>query len=73
MTEKLASFAGEAKVGPGLDPETEFGPLVSEEQFERVKGYIDSGLEEGANALAGGSPENGDGYFVSPTLFTEVV
>ncbi len=72
MTEKLASYAGEAKVGPGLDPESEFGPLVSQEQFERVKGYIDSGLEEGANALAGGSPENGDGYFVSPTLFTEV-
>ena len=53
-------------------PRREFGPLVSQEQFERVKGYIDSGLEEGANALAGGSPENGDGYFVSPTLFTEV-
>jgi acyl-CoA reductase-like NAD-dependent aldehyde dehydrogenase len=72
VTEKLASYAAEAKVGPGLDPETEFGPLVSEEQFERVKGYIDSGLSEGANALAGGSPENGDGYFVPPTLFTDV-
>ena len=72
VTEKLASFAAEAKVGPGLDPETEFGPLVSQEQFERVKGYIDSGLSEGANALAGGSPENGDGYYVSPTLFTDV-
>jgi len=72
VTEKLASYASDAKVGPGLDPETEFGPLVSQEQFERVKGYIDSGLSEGANALAGGSPENGDGYFVSPTLFTDV-
>ena len=72
VTEKLASFAAEAKVGPGLDPETEFGPLVSQEQFERVKGYIDSGLSDGANALAGGSPENGDGYYVSPTLFTDV-
>ena len=72
VTEKLASYAADAKVGPGLDPDTEFGPLVSEEQFERVKGYIDSGLSEGAHALAGGSPSNGDGYFVSPTLFTEV-
>ncbi len=72
VTEKLASFAADAKVGPGLDPESEFGPLVSHEQFERVKGYIDSGLSEGANALAGGSPEDGDGYFVSPTLFTDV-
>jgi acyl-CoA reductase-like NAD-dependent aldehyde dehydrogenase len=68
----LAEYARNAKVGPGLDPESEFGPLVSAEQFERVKGYIDSGLEEGAEAVAGGSPENGAGYFVSPTLFTGV-
>ena len=59
-------------MGPGLDPDSEFGPLVSAEQFERVKGYIDSGIAEGAEAVAGGSPENGDGYFVSPTLFTGV-
>ena len=72
VVEQLAAFAGEARVGPGLDPETQFGPLVSAEQFERVKGYIDSGIEEGAEAVAGGSPENGDGYFVSPTLFTGV-
>ena len=71
----LAAFAREAKVGPGLDPETEFGPLVSEEQFERVKGYIDSGVAEGAEVVAGGTPHgdgNGGGYFVDPTLFTGV-
>ena len=74
VVERLAAFAREAKVGPGLDPETEFGPLVSEEQFERVKGYIDSGVEEGAELVAGGSPQtgNGGGYFVEPTLFTGV-
>jgi acyl-CoA reductase-like NAD-dependent aldehyde dehydrogenase len=78
VVERLAGFAREARVGPGLDPESEFGPLVSAEQYERVKGYIDSGLEEGAEALAGGSPGdpgtagNGGGYFVSPTLFTGV-
>ena len=78
VVERLASFAGEAKVGPGLDPETEFGPLVSAEQFERVTGYIDSGLEDGAEAVVGGRPEDGNGagsdggYFVSPTLFTGV-
>src|SRR5205823_7956255 len=56
-----------------LDPETQFGPLVSEEQFDRVTGYIDSGLDEGAEAVVGGRPDgNGDGYFVSPTLFTGV-
>jgi aldehyde dehydrogenase (NAD+) len=76
VTSRLADYAREAKVGPGLDPETEFGPLVSEEQYERVVGYIDSGLEEGAEAVVGGRPDseraNGGGYFVSPTLFTGV-
>ena len=72
VIEGLAGYAQKAKVGPGLDPDTEFGPLVSREQFERVKGYIDSGLDEGATAVAGGSPSNGSGYFVEPTLFTDV-
>ena len=57
VVEKLAGYAREAKVGPGLDPETEFGPLVSEEQFERVKGYIDSGVEEGAELVVGGNDQ----------------
>ena len=71
---RLAKFAREAKVGPGLDPDTEFGPLISEEQYGRVSGYIDSGLEEGAEAVAGGRPngDDGGGYFVDPTLFTGV-
>ncbi len=75
VVERLAAFAGEAKVGPGLDPDSQFGPLVSEEQYGRVTGYIDSGLSEGAEAVAGGMPENGSdggGYFVEPTLFTGV-
>jgi acyl-CoA reductase-like NAD-dependent aldehyde dehydrogenase len=69
----LSEFAREARVGPGLDPETQFGPLVSAEQFDRVTGYIDSGLSEGAEAVVGGAPNgNGDGWFVDPTLFTGV-
>ncbi len=83
VTERLASFAREARVGPGLDPETEFGPVISEEQFERVKGYIDSGVEDGAEMVVGGIGDGGaagnggdagadGGYFVSPTLFTGV-
>ena len=63
----LTEFAGQAKVGPGLDPESEFGPLVSEEQFGRGHGYIDSGLEEGAEAVAGGRPENGTTAATSST------
>ncbi len=73
VVSKLTEFAGEAKVGPGLDPDSQFGPVVSEEQFGRVSGYIDSGLEEGAEAVAGGMPGNGNGgYFIDPTLFTGV-
>jgi acyl-CoA reductase-like NAD-dependent aldehyde dehydrogenase len=69
----LSEFASSAKVGPGLDPDSQFGPLISEEQLARVTGYIDSGLDEGAEAVVGGSPENGGpGYFVDPTLFTGV-
>ncbi len=74
---RLASYAREAKIGPGLDPETQFGPLISEEQLERVKGYIDSGVADGAELVAGGAPDagngaDGGGYFVPPTLFTGV-
>jgi acyl-CoA reductase-like NAD-dependent aldehyde dehydrogenase len=73
VVDRLAGLAREARVGPGLDPDSQFGPVVSEEQFERVKGYIDSGLADGAEAVVGGSPEvDGGGYFVAPTLFTGV-
>jgi acyl-CoA reductase-like NAD-dependent aldehyde dehydrogenase len=68
----LADAANATKLGPGLDPETQLGPLVSAEQRDRVIGYIDSGREEGAELLAGGEKTLRDsgGYFVSPTLFS---
>src|SRR3954452_13632890 len=66
----LVEAAGQAKVGPGLDPDTQLGPLVSAEQEERVRGYIDKGKAEGAELLTGGNGADGDGYFVEPTLFT---
>jgi acyl-CoA reductase-like NAD-dependent aldehyde dehydrogenase len=77
VVERLAGFAREAKVGPGLDPETQFGPLVSAEQLARVRGYIDSGLGEGAEMVVGEGREGREddsngGYFVRPTLFTGV-
>jgi acyl-CoA reductase-like NAD-dependent aldehyde dehydrogenase len=68
----LAEQAKAARVGPGLDPQTQLGPLVSAEQRDRVLGYIDSGLSEGAELLAGGEaalPDSG-GYYVAPTLFS---
>jgi acyl-CoA reductase-like NAD-dependent aldehyde dehydrogenase len=68
----LAERAASARLGPGLDPATQLGPLVSAEQRDRVMGYIDAGREEGAELLAGGETalaESG-GYFVAPTLFS---
>ncbi len=68
----LAEQADAARLGPGLDPQTQLGPLVSAEQRDRVMSYIDSGREQGAELLAGGATALGDsgGYFVSPTLFS---
>jgi acyl-CoA reductase-like NAD-dependent aldehyde dehydrogenase len=69
----LAEAAKAARVGPGLDPSTQFGPVVSKDQYERVTGYIESGLEAGAEAVAGGNGGDANGgYFVAPTLFTGV-
>ncbi len=76
FTEKLGAFAQGIKLGPPLDPQTRMGPLVSQEQYERVKGYLKVGKQEGATVKAGGEPATeGDfakGYFVKPTVFTNV-
>jgi len=68
----LADAANGTKLGPGLDPDTQLGPLVSAEQRDRVMGYIDSGREQGAELLAGGETKLADsgGYYVAPTLFS---
>ncbi len=68
----LADAANSAKLGPGLDPGTQLGPVVSAEQRERVMSYIESGRDEGAELLAGGETALGDsgGYYVAPTLFS---
>src|SRR4051795_8216672 len=54
VVEGLAQAAGSAKLGPGLDPSTQLGPVVSSEQEERVRGYIEKGKEEGAEVVTGG-------------------
>src|SRR3954454_6109051 len=70
----LSDAAKATKVGPGLDPDTFVGPLVSAEQHERVSGYIDAGKAE-AELVSGGNtsytvPTHPGGYFVEPTLFS---
>jgi aldehyde dehydrogenase (NAD+) len=56
------------------DPACSMGPVVSQKQMMRVKGYVDLGIEEGATLLAGGNlrPDKGDGWFIEPTCFVDV-
>ncbi len=75
LVERVAEIAKNTTLGDGFDPETEMGPLVSREQYDRVCQYIGAGEEEGGAILTGGRerPESLDrGYFVKPTIFTEV-
>jgi phenylacetaldehyde dehydrogenase len=64
----VADIAGKIKVGAGLDPATEMGPLVSDEQFARVTSFIEDGRRSGAHVAVGGSRVGNLGYFVAPTV-----
>lgn len=71
VVEGISSIAGKMKIGPGLDPSTELGPLVSQIQYDRVTGFLKSGYEEGARATTGGKGRDGKGYFVEPTVLVD--
>ena len=71
MMTGLSDEASKLKIGPGLDPTTRIGPLVSEEQFQRVTGYLASGKDEGAEAITGGKRHGNEGYFIQPTVLTK--
>jgi phenylacetaldehyde dehydrogenase len=66
----LSEEAKKIKLGSGLEPDTTMGPLVSSEQLERVTGYIESGISDGANVAIGGARVGEKGYFVEPTILT---
>jgi phenylacetaldehyde dehydrogenase len=68
VVEGVADRAGKINVGSGLDTTTDMGPLVSEEQLNRVCNYLESGVSEGAKAVVGGSRHGDKGYFVKPTV-----
>jgi len=68
VIEGVAGFAGQMKLGPGLDPSSMLGPLISAQQQERVMGYIEAGKQE-AKLVCGGNAPDRKGYFVEPTLF----
>jgi len=71
VVDGVAERAKKIKVGPGFDPDTDMGPLVSTEQLNRVCSFLESGLSEGAEAVVGGKKRAGAGYFVEPTVMVK--
>lgn len=76
FAQRVADLGSAMRLGHGLDPATQLGPLVSRGQFDKVCGYLQQGREQGAQALSGGAALTeggfGSGYFVPPTVFTDV-
>lgn len=70
VTDGIVQRARAMRSGPGEDPATELGPLVSRRHRERVHDYVESGLSQGAQLLTGGAQGQGDGYFYEPTILT---
>jgi len=77
LTESLCAAAARLKLGPGIDPSTKMGPVITAQAKDRVHGYVDAGLQAGARLRLDGRkpdvPACPDGYFVGPTIFDEVV
>jgi acyl-CoA reductase-like NAD-dependent aldehyde dehydrogenase len=76
FTDKLVARAKALKIGNGLDPDIDVGPVVNKSQVETVSEYIEIGKKEGAKLLCGGNVltngEYGKGYFIEPTVFGDV-
>lgn len=72
VVSELSDMANQMKLGNGMDDATDMGPLISNEQQERVLGYIEKGKHEGAKIAAGGEKVFDQGYFVQPTIFVDV-
>jgi phenylacetaldehyde dehydrogenase len=70
VVDGVAEIAKSIKLGSGMDPGTQMGPLVSAEQFDRVTGFLASGKADGATALTGAGRFGDRGYFVEPTVLT---
>lgn len=72
FVDQIVSINKSRKLGNPLDAETEQGPQVDKEQFDKIMGYIESGKKEGAQLLSGGNRFGQRGFYVEPTLFTGV-
>lgn len=76
FTQKLVARAKKIRIGDGLNPRVEMGPIINEKQLQTVLNYIETGKKEGAKLLCGGNVyakgKTQNGYFVEPTVFTNV-
>src|SRR4051794_21149592 len=72
FVEKMVKKAKSQKVGDPFDAETTQGPQISQEQCDRIMGYIDAGKTGGAKLLTGGNRVSGKGYYIEPTVFSNV-
>ena len=70
--DKMIAKAKDRKVGDPFDPNTEQGPQVDKEQFDKIMGFIEKGKAQGATCAAGGDRATDTGYFIRPTIFTDV-
>ncbi len=76
FVDRIAKRAQSMRIGDGMDPKTEMGPSVDENQFKTVLEYLNIGREDGATLVCGGERATGNGldkgYFVKPTIFDRV-
>jgi aldehyde dehydrogenase (NAD+) len=72
FVERMVARTQKQKIGDPFDPATTQGPQISQEQFDKVMGYIHSGRETGAHLLTGGQRWGERGYFIEPTIFDNV-
>ena len=72
LVDRLVEMNKDRRMGDPFDPETEQGPQIDQAQFDKILKYVDYGKEDGAKCVSGGERYGSEGYFVEPTLFTEV-
>jgi acyl-CoA reductase-like NAD-dependent aldehyde dehydrogenase len=71
VVEGICGIAKSIKIGSGLDPDTQMGPLISAKQLRRVQDYLELGCKAGAHIVTGGNVVSRDGFFVEPTVFVD--
>lgn len=72
FVELSAEKAKKATVGDPFDDKNQYGPQIDKEQFNKILGYIEAGKREGAKLVTGGNSIGERGYFIQPTVFSEV-